>query len=443
MTGTADLILTGDVVLTVDADGTVIRRGAVAITDGSIVAVGPIEDVLERFSAESIIDSPGCIIMPGWVNTHTHLAMNVFRGAADDVTLEEFLERLIGAELRSLTEEMVSVGARAAIAECIAGGTTTALDMYWHPQAARAVAREAGFRLLNGPTFMGERDPEGRDFAAMLARAESILIENRGDADAELWVMPHSTYTLSREQLQRIQELAERFDARINTHASESLGELATVAARHQARPIAVLDEAGLIGPRTVLAHAVHLDSDEIGRIAQAGATVAHCPISNLKLACGIAPVPALLGAHASVGLGTDGAASAGSLDMKAVVTMAALLHKGVSFDPTMIDAERAVRLGTVDGARGLGLTTVGTIEVGMAADLQVVRADGLNTAPTTDPWSAIVYGSTAADVRHVVIDGRVVMRDRELQTIDQQSALRELVDVAAQAFAATQDAEQ
>jgi 5-methylthioadenosine/S-adenosylhomocysteine deaminase len=428
-----DLVLTADAVLTVDAAGTIIEAGAVAIRAGVIVEVGPAAALLERYAAAEVLESPGCVIAPGWVNTHTHLAMNLFRGAADDVTLEVFLERMVGAELRTLSAGTVAIGARAGIAECLAGGTTTALDMYWYPQSTRAVAAEAGFRLLNGPIFLGDKDPDGRDFAGMLDEARAILAANQAEAPADdLWVMPHSAYTLGRDQLDSIRALAAEFHARIHTHASESLGELALTVQVNGDRPIAVLDASGLLHDRTVLAHAVHLSDDEIARIADSGAAVAHCPVSNLKLGCGIARLPELLQHDATVGLGTDGAASAGALDMFAAVRMAALLHKGTTNDPTMISAERAVRLGTVDGARAIGLADVGTVEPGMQADLQVVQIDTLNARPTTDPWSALVYGATATDVRHTVAGGRVVLRDRVLQTIDERIALNDLAEAAA-----------
>jgi len=428
-----DLILTADAVLTVDTAGTIVQAGAVAIRAGVIVGVGPAADLLARFVAAEVLESPGCVIAPGWVNTHTHLAMNLFRGAADDVTLEVFLERMVGAELATLSPPTVAVGARAGIAECLAGGTTTALDMYWYPRASRAVAAETGFRLLNGPTFLGDEDPDGRDFAGMLEEARSILADNRAESpDDDLWVMPHSAYTLSRDQLASIRELAGQVGARVHTHASESLGELALTVQVNGDRPVAVLDAAGLLNATTVLAHAVHLTDEEIARIAASGAAVAHCPVSNLKLGCGIARLPELLQHDAVVGLGTDGAASAGALDMYAAVRMAALLHKGTTNDPTMISAERAVRLGTVGGARALGLADVGTLEAGMQADIQVVRVDTLNSGPNRDPWSALAYTATATDVRHTVARGKIVLRDRVLQTIDEKTALRELSEAAA-----------
>jgi len=428
-----DLILTANAVLTVDNAGTVVEAGAVAIRAGVIVAVGPAADLLTRYDPAELLESPGCLIAPGWVNTHTHLAMNLFRGAADDVTLEVFLERMIAAEMSTLSAEAVAIGARAGIAECLAGGTTTALDMYWFPRTSRVVAAEAGFRLLNGPIFMGTGDPEGRDFAGMLAEARAILTDNRAERpDDDLWVMPHSAYLLDRAQLEAIRALAAEVGARVHTHASESHGEVELAGQVNGDRPVAVLDAAGLLTDRTMLAHAVHLSDAEIERIAASGAAVAHCPVSNLKLGCGIARVPELLAHNTTVALGTDGAASAGALDMFAAVRMAALLHKGTSNDPTMISAERAVRLGTVDGARALGLADVGTIEAGMQADLQVVRVDTLNAQPTRDPWSALVYAATATDVRHTVAGGRVVLRDRILQTIDETSAVRALLEATA-----------
>jgi 5-methylthioadenosine/S-adenosylhomocysteine deaminase len=435
-----DLLVTAGTVLTVDSAGTVVTDGSIAVNEGEIVAVGRREDHLRDYAAADVLEAPGCIAMPGWVNTHTHLAMNVFRGTADDVTLAQFLDRLMSAELRTLTEAMVEVGVRAAIAECIRGGTTTALDMYWYPRTARAIGREAGFRLLNGPTFLGDTDPEGRDFEAILAEAESILVDSSAQSEDDLWVMPHSTYTLDREQLARIQALAARYSARIHTHAAENAGELALVRDRHGSRPLAVLAEAGLLGPTTVLAHAVELSDSEIEQISSTGAMVAHCAVSNLKLGCGIARVPELLGAGAHLGLGTDGAASGGALDMFAAARMAALLHKGTTRDPTTLSAEQAVRLGTVEGARGLGLDRVGSLELGKRADIQVVLSDTLNTAPMTDPWAAVVYGAAAADVCHTVVDGRVLMRDRVLTTIDSESALTDLRSMAAGAGAAVAD---
>jgi 5-methylthioadenosine/S-adenosylhomocysteine deaminase len=424
-----DLLVTGGTVLPVDVAGTVLKDGAVAVRDGAIVAVGPASEITAEFTATETLDATGGLVLPGLVNTHAHLAMNLFRGTADDVSLEEFLERLLTAELALLDAAAVAVGVEAALAESVRGGVTTALDMYWFPEAASEVAARVGFRLLNGPSFIDVTDPEGRDFDARLAWAEELLAARRdADPDGPVWVMPHSAYMLSREQLQRIMQLAARFGARVHVHAAESPGEDDAVRARHDARPLPALGAAGVLGPGTVVAHAVQLDDADIALLADTGTAVAHCPVSNLNLGCGIAPLPALLEAGVPVGIGTDGAVSGGALDMFAGIRMAALLHKGVTRDPRTVGAERAVRMATADGAAVLGLADrVGSLTVGRRADVIVCNLDGLHVAPNEDPWSAIAYGLTAADVRHTVVDGRVLMRDRMLTTIDEGSVLDRL----------------
>jgi 5-methylthioadenosine/S-adenosylhomocysteine deaminase len=427
-----DLVVSGGTVLTVDEQGTVVTGGAVAVRDGAIVAVGPARDVAEHFAAVETLDASRCLVMPGLVNTHTHLAMNLFRGEADDVSLEQFLERLLAAELAQLGPEAVRVGVEAALAECLKGGVTTALDMYWYPEVASQVAEQVGFRLLNGPSFMDVTDPDGRDFAQRMTWAEELLTRRRAvDPGAPAWVMPHSAYMLSGEQLSQVMQLCARFDARVHVHAAESQGEDDAVLARHGDRPLRVLADAGVLRAGTVVAHAVQLDDTDVALLASTGSGVAHCPVSNLNLGCGIAPLPALLRAGVPVGIGTDGAASAGALDMFAGIRLAALLHKGVTRDPRTVGAERAVRLATAGGAAVLGLgELVGALTVGRRADLIVCDLAGLHVAPNADPWSAVAYGVTAADVRHTVVDGRVLLRDRVLTTMDEGDVLARINDL-------------
>jgi 5-methylthioadenosine/S-adenosylhomocysteine deaminase len=428
----ADLLVKGGTVLPVDGPGTVVPDGAVAVRDGVIVAVGPAAEVARSFEAAETLDATGCLVLPGLVNTHAHLAMNLFRGEADDVSLEQFLERLLAAELAQLDASAVAVGVEAALAECLRGGVTTALDMYWYPEAAREVADRVGFRLLNGPSFMDVIDPDGRDFDARLTWAEELLATRRAAAPAApAWVMPHSAYMLSREQLDRVMALAARFDARVHVHAAESPGEDDAVVARHAARPLPALGAAGVLGPGTVVAHAVQLDDADVALLAATGTAVAHCPVSNLNLGCGIAPLPALLDAGVQVGIGTDGAASAGALDMFAGIRLAALLHKGTTRDPRTVGAERAVRMATAGGAAVLGLADeIGSLTVGRRADLIVCDLDRPHVAPNPDPWSAVAYGLTAGDVRHTVVDGRVLLRNRVLATIDERAALDRITEL-------------
>jgi 5-methylthioadenosine/S-adenosylhomocysteine deaminase len=259
-----------------------------------------------------------------------------------------------------------------------------------------------------------------------MAWAEELLTARRAaDPTAPAWVMPHSAYMLSREQLDRIMALAARFDARVHVHAAESSGEDDAVRARHDDLPLPVLAAAGVLGPRTVVAHAVQLTDTDIALLAATDTAVAHCPVSNLHLGCGIAPLPELLRAGVRVGIGTDGAASAGPLDMFAGIRLSALLHKGVTRDPRTVGAARAVRMATAGGAAALGMADrIGSLTVGRRADLIVCDADRLHVAPNTDPWSTVAYGLTAADVRHTVVDGRVLLRDGTLTTIDERAVL-------------------
>lgn len=414
-----DLLLVGGTILTVDPNDTVLSSGALAVHDGLIVDVGSPEELRARYRARVTLERTSAVILPGWINTHAHMAMHAFRGLTEDVNLQEFLDVLIEAELQLLSEETVRVGVRAAIADAIKGGVTTALDMYWYPRVARAVARDAGFRLLNGPTFLGETDPEGREFDGVLADAERQLQEaGEDDSELPLWVMPHSAYTLSADQLASIAALAKRYDARINTHACESTDEIDAVMRRHTQRPIEVLDRAGLLGATTTLAHSVHLTDEEITTIAHRGASVAHCPVSNLKLGCGIAPVGRLRDAGVLVSVGTDGAASGGALDMFENIRLAALVAKGSAEDPTVLTARDVVRMATADAATSLGLKHVGHLAPGMAADIQIVGTTSLHTM-SADPYAAVAYAAHASDVLDVVIGGRVVLRDRRLLTLD------------------------
>lgn len=424
-----DLLVHGGDILTVDEAGTVVHSGAVAVHEGVIVAVGPADELCTRFTAEESIDADGCLVLPGLVNTHTHLAMTLLRGRADDVTLQGFLERVLPAEAELLTPKNVAAAVRLAIAESVRAGVTSALDMYWFHEAAEQAAREAGWRLLSGPTFMDVPDPpDGIEYEQRLAWARRDL-EARGPARGgqRPVVFAHSTYTLSPGQLTEIAALAREFGALLHIHAAENATEVATVEVRHGKRPVELLDSLGLLGPDLLLAHAVDLTGPEIAALARTGTSVAHCPVSNLKLGCGIAPVPRLLGAGVTVGLGTDGAVSSNSLDVLGAVRQAALVHKAGG-DPTAVGAERAVRMATVEGARALGLADqLGTLEAGKRADLIVLDLNAPHLRPLHDPWSTLAYAAHSADVRDTVVDGRVLMRDRALRTLDVEAVIAEL----------------
>ena len=424
-----DLLVHGGDVLTVDEAGTVVRGGAVAVHEGEIVAVGPAPELRARFTADEEIDAGGCLVLPGLINTHTHLAMTLLRGRADDVTLQGFLERVLRWEAELLTPKNVAAAVRLAVAESLRAGVTSALDMYWFHEAAEQAAREAGWRLLTGPTFMDVPEPpDGLAFGDRLAWARRDLLA-RGAArhGRRPVVFAHSAYTLSPDQLTEVFTLAREFGALVHIHAAENATEVATVEVKHGRRPVELLDSLGLLGPDVLLAHAVDLTGPEIAALARTGTAVAHCPVSNLKLGCGIAPVPRLLSAGVTVGLGTDGAVSSNSLDVLGAVRQAALVHKAGG-DPTAVGAEQAVRMATIEGARALGLgEELGSLEAGKRADLVVLDLAAPHLRPAHDPWSALAYAAHSADVRDTVVDGRVLMRDRTLTTLDERAVIADL----------------
>lgn len=431
MTVPADLLVHGGDVLTVDDAGTLVRDGAVAVRDGEILAVGPTDALRARYTAADTLDATGCLVMPGLVNTHTHLAMTLLRGRADDVTLQGFLERVIRWEGELLSPENVAAAVRVAVAESVRAGVTSALDMYWFHEAAERAAREAGWRLHTGPTFMDVPDPaDGIAYEDRLEWARRDLAARPARPGTRPVLFAHSTYTLSPEQLTGIAALAREFGALLHIHAAENAIEVATVEVAHGRRPVELLDRLGLLGPDLLIAHAVDLTGPEIAALARTGTSVAHCPVSNLKLGCGIAPVPRLLGAGVTVGLGTDGAVSSNTLDLLGAVRQAALVHKAGG-DPTAVGAEQAVRMATVEGARALGLDgQLGSLEPGKRADLIVLDLGRPHLTPRHDVWSMLAYAAQASDVRDTVVDGRVLMRDRALTTLDEAAVLKVLADL-------------
>ncbi|WP_216589693.1 amidohydrolase [Streptomyces brasiliscabiei] len=427
-----DLLVHGGDVLTVDEAGTLVRGGAVAVREGEIVAVGPAEEIRAAHTAAETVDAAGCLVLPGLVNTHTHLAMTLLRGRADDVTLQGFLERVLRWEAELLSPKNVAAAVRVAIAESLRAGVTSALDMYWFHEAAERVAREAGWRLHTGPTFMDVPDPaDGLEYGQRLEWARRDLADRSRRPGTRPVLFAHSTYTLGPDQLVDIAALAREFGALLHIHAAENATEVAMVEVRYGRRPVELLDSLGLLGPDLLLAHAVDLTGPEIAALARTGTSVAHCPVSNLKLGCGIAPVPRLLSAGVTVGLGTDGAVSSNTLDVLGAVRQAALVHKAAG-DPTAVGAEQAVRMATIEGARALGLGDhLGSLEPGKRADLIVLDLGGPHLRPRHDPWSTLAYAAHSADVRDTVVEGRVLMRDRVLTTVDEAAALADLEALA------------
>ena len=422
-------------IVTVDKDSSIIENGSLVVgADGTIRAIAPGNIT---HNATEVIDARGAIVMPGLINSHTHLGMTLFRGLGDDMSLEDFLARLMPAEVKVLNYAAVHAGTELAALESLLGGITTSLDMYYLPDAALEVANSSLMRIQTGPNFLETDGPEPLKFADRLSWAKKWLAAPRDSAGSTGWVAPHSTYLLDEQQLRTLAELASEFEARIHVHAAETVGEMQLVANRHGGRtPIQVLADTKLLR-RSVLAHGVHLSDDDIALIASNSATVVHCPASNFKLASGVARILDLQRAGVNIALGTDGPASGNDLDLWIAIRLAGYMQKTVAKDPSVLPAVDLVRMATINGAKALQLDhIIGSLEVGKRADLIVLDADSPSLTPSFEPHTTIATCVTRADVRHVLVDGQIVVRDRECLTIDRKSAISKVRALGKQVLA-------
>ena len=422
-------------IVTVDKNSSIIENGSLVVgADGTIRAIAPGNIT---HNATEVIDARGAIVMPGLINSHTHLGMTLFRGLGDDMSLEDFLARLMPAEVKVLNYAAVHAGTELAALESLLGGITTSLDMYYLPDAALEVANSSLMRIQTGPNFLETDGPEPLKFADRLSWAKKWLAAPRDSAGSTGWVAPHSTYLLDEKQLRTLAELASEFEARIHVHAAETVGEMNLVANRHGGRtPIQVLADTKLLR-RSVLAHGVHLSDDDIALIASNSATVVHCPASNFKLASGVARILDLQRAGVNIALGTDGPASGNDLDLWIAIRLAGYMQKTVAKDPSVLPAVDLVRMATINGAKALQLDhIIGSLEVGKRADLIVLDADSPSLTPSFEPHTTIATCVTRADVRHVLVDGQIVVRDRECLTIDRKSAISKVRALGKQVLA-------
>ncbi len=410
-----DLLVTNGHVLTMDGDFTAFPDGAVAITGGRIAAVGPIADAAEVLAAE-VLDARGGIVLPGFVNTHCHAAMVLFRGLADDRPLDGFLKAVWAAEAAHVTPETVLAGATLGLAEMALGGVTHVVDMYFYPDATVEAAARIGIGLTTGPVFIGFDGIDRLPWPDRMRFAEDFVARHRGTEGVETMLMPHSAYTLDAGKLAEVAALSDRLGVALHVHAAEAPSEMALVAAQHGTTPIRALDRAGMIRPGTLLAHAVHLDAEEIALLADRGAAMSHCPLSNAKLASGTAPMKALRTAGVATSLGTDGASSGNDLDMFHSMRLAAQMAILASGEPDVMPAREIVAMATRGGAGAAGLAgRKGTLVPGMDADLMVVDLGAPHLVPSYDPYSTLVYAAGRTDVRQVLARGRRVVADRRL----------------------------
>ncbi|HUK13825.1 MAG TPA: amidohydrolase [Thermoanaerobaculaceae bacterium] len=434
-----DLIVTGGTVLTMAPGSEPIADGAVAVRGGAIVAVGPAAAVLADAKPARQLDAGGGLILPGFVNTHTHLAMVLLRGLADDLPLREWLEQHIWpAERAMMDAEMVALGTRLAAAELLKAGVTTACDMYFHSGRVIEVVKAAGLRTVVPESLIDFATPACPTPAHALARQRELLELFRDDPLVVPAVAPHSPYSVSAENLVKEAELAEEFGAPLIIHLAETRWEVEKIRSAKGVTPVAYLADLGILSERTVAAHCVHVDEADLDLLAEFEVGVASNPASNLKLASGVAPLPQMLARGIKVSFGTDGAASNNTLDLLRDAQMAAMIYKGLSGDPTTMPARTVAELLTVGGARVLGLDgRIGTLEPGKRADLICLAVDSPHATPVYDPFSHLAYAARASDVRHTVVDGEVVVEDRRLTRIDEAELLESVRHAAAKVKAA------
>lgn len=409
----------------VDDNDAVLEDHAVVVNDGRIVDLLPRSAASAKYQPSVIIEKPEHLLIPGFVNVHTHAAMTLLRGLADDMALEPWLrEGIWPAEKRWVSAEMVRDGTELAIAEMIAGGTTCFSDQYFFPEIVAETAVDLHMRAMIGTPVIEFPTAWANDTAEYLSKASDLVHDPYADHPLiSTCFAPHSTYALSEESFIELRVLADQLDARVQIHLHESANEVADVLARTGDRPFETLRRVGLVNSSLLAVHAVHLNDDEISAFADAGVSIAHCPRSNMKLASGIAPVARYLDAGIHVAIGTDGAASNNVLDMLSEMRTTALLAKAVADDAAAIPASKALRMATIEGATALGMGhETGSITAGKWADLTCVDLSPLHSQPVYDPVSQLVYTARAEQVTDVWIAGKQQLDNRHLTQIDTQN---------------------
>jgi 5-methylthioadenosine/S-adenosylhomocysteine deaminase len=420
------LVIANGIVITVDGSRRVLNPGSVAINGADIVAVDTPAAIAARYKPSQTIDATGKVVMPGLINTHTHAAMVMYRGLGNDLNLMDWLQKYIfPAEGKTVSPEFVRIGTRLAALEMIQSGTTTFCDMYYFEEEVARVTKAAGLRGVLGQTVIEFPVPDAKTPADALKRAEAFAKEFAKDDLITPSLAPHSVYTLDAKTLTATSELARRLNLPIQIHLAETQAEIGMSQERHKMRPVAVLEALKFWAPITIGAHGVWINDQEIALLKQRNVGVSNNPESNMKLASGTAPVVAYRKAGVNVGLGTDGAASNNDLDMFEAMRQAAFQQKLVTMDPTAISAPEAIEMATIAGARAIGQQArIGSLEAGKRADLIIVSLARPRQQPLFDPISQIVYASRGDDVETTIVNGRILMRDRKVLTLDEASVL-------------------
>lgn len=400
----------------------VIKDGFVAVSENKVVAVGA-GDEIKDYQAKEIIDAGNSIVMPGLINTHTHAAMTYFRGLADDLPLDIWLNQHIWpAEAKYVNAEFVKQAGELACLEMIKAGVTSYNDMYFFGAAMAEPAIKSNLRALVGIAILDFKDPD-----QALREAVELAKQYKNNEFIKIVLAPHAIYTCSKENLLKIKAAAEVENLRIHIHVSETKKEVEDSKKIHGQTPVEYLDNLGMLSGRLMAAHSVWLNDADLKIYKNRGVKVAHCPISNMKLASGAAPLKRMLELGITVGLGTDGAASNNTLDLFSDMRACALMHKVNNYDPTAISAREVVKMATIDGAKVIGEEKeIGSLEAGKKADIITINLNKPHLTPIYDPYSHLVYCVSGEDVENVIVNGKVIMKNREVKILDEEKILKQ-----------------
>jgi 5-methylthioadenosine/S-adenosylhomocysteine deaminase len=423
----ADLIVTGGTVVTMNATRDIQDDGAVVVRGDAILAVGPRTQLESRYAAAQVVNAKGMLVLPGFINGHTHVPMTLFRGLHDDVTLNDWLYKYIfPAEAKNVNEEFVRWGTRLAAAEQIRSGVTTFADMYYFEDAIAEETKAAGMRGVLGETFIDFPAPDNKNEAEVLRYTETFLKKWQAGPLIHAAVAPHSIYTCSAKTLRDAAALARKYHAPILMHTGEMKKEWEDSQKQNGMSPVEYLEKLGVLGPDVISAHCIYVDEADRTVLAKRQVGCVHNPSSNMMIASGVAPVPEMRAAGIAVGLGTDGpAGSNNDLDLMEEIDLAAKLAKITKMDPRALTAKAVVEMATIEGARALHMDKdIGSLEAGKKADLILIGLDEPHAVPMYDVYSQIAYSLKASDVETVVIGGRVIMHDRKLLTVNERAAV-------------------
>ncbi|MBW1850070.1 MAG: amidohydrolase [Deltaproteobacteria bacterium] len=427
-----DILIKNGSILTMDDQNSVIENGFLSICGDSISKIG--SDYENERQAKKIIDANGGLILPGLLNSHTHAAMCLFRGLADDIPLMKWLNNYIFPVESRMDANFVFTGSMLACAEMIMSGTTTFCDMYLFEEEVAKAAREAGMRCLVGEVLYDFPSPNYGPIEQGFEYTESLIKNWQNDPLISIAVEPHSLFTCSPDLLTAANEMALRHNVPLILHVAETIPELKEINEKYGIGAVEHLQSLDILGPHLIAAHCVHMDEKDINIFADYAVKVVHNPESNMKLASGIAPIPEMLSKGVTVGLGTDGCASNNNLDLFTEMDMAAKLHKIRSMDPTVLDAVTVLKMATIEGAKALGLENItGSLEPGKKADIIVLNTNRPHLTPMYNPYSHLVYSAKGSDVSHSIINGQLIMENRKLLTMDLDMIMARAREKAAQ----------